>query len=66
MEKDKQIEQDWDIYWADKDQSSNVIYDFLAGIYRRLIVRNILNHFVKKYCKSERTLYPLASAQPHL
>ncbi len=47
--KEKEIEQDWDIYWADKDKSSNVVYDFLAGIYRRLIVKNILNHFIKKY-----------------
>lgn len=47
--KEKEIEQDWDIYWADKNKSSNMAYDFLAGIYRRLIVKNILNHFVKKY-----------------
>ncbi len=47
--KEKEIEQDWDIYWADKDRPSNTAYDFLAGIYRRLIVKNILNHFVKKH-----------------
>jgi len=47
--KEKEIEQDWDIYWADKNKSSNAAYDFLAGIYRRLIVKNILNHFVRKY-----------------
>ena len=49
MNKEKEIEQDWDIYWADKNKSSNVVYDFLAGIYRRLIVKNILNHFANKY-----------------
>ena len=49
--KEKEIEQDWDIYWADKDKSSNAIYDFLAGIYRRLVVKNILNYFVKKHFK---------------
>ncbi len=48
-EKEKAIEQEWDIYWADKTKAGNAIYDFLAGIYRRLIVKNILNHFVKKY-----------------
>jgi len=48
-EQDKLIEQDWDIYWDDKDKSSNVVYDFLAGIYRRLVVKNILNYFIKKY-----------------
>ncbi|MBI4931870.1 MAG: class I SAM-dependent methyltransferase [Bacteroidetes bacterium] len=47
--KEKEIEQDWDIYWADKDKPGNAVYDFLAGIYRRLIVKNILNHFIKKY-----------------
>jgi len=49
VDKEKQIEHDWDIYWADKDRPSNVVYDFLAGIYRRLIVKNILNHFVRKH-----------------
>ena len=48
-EKNILIELDWDIYWADKDKTGNVVYDFLAGIYRRLIVKNILNHFIKKY-----------------
>ncbi|PCH94289.1 MAG: hypothetical protein COB85_05765 [Bacteroidetes bacterium] len=43
------IEEDWDIYWDNKDKSSNVVYDFLAGIYRRMVVKNILNHFIKKY-----------------
>lgn len=49
MDKDKKVEQDWDAYWAGKDKPGNVVYDLLAGIYRRLVVKNILNHFVKKY-----------------
>lgn len=49
MDKHKQVEQDWDIYWSDKDRSGNVVYDFLAGIYRRLVVKNILNHFINKH-----------------
>jgi ubiquinone/menaquinone biosynthesis C-methylase UbiE len=48
-DKHKLVEEDWDIYWADKDKTGNAVYDFLAGIYRRLIVKNILNYFVKKY-----------------
>ena len=48
-EKDKIVEQDWDVYWADKDKPGNAVYDFLAGIYRRLIIKNILNHFIKKH-----------------
>jgi ubiquinone/menaquinone biosynthesis C-methylase UbiE len=47
--KEKLVQQDWDIYWAEKDKAGNAVYDFLAGIYRRLIVKNILNYFVKKY-----------------
>jgi len=49
VDKDKIIEQDWDIYWAAKNKRATASYDFLAGIYRRLIVKNILNHFVFKY-----------------
>lgn len=49
MDKDKKVEQDWDAYWAGKDKPGNVVYDLLAGIYRRLVVKNILNHFVRKY-----------------
>ena len=49
MDKDKIIEQDWDVYWAAKNKRTSALYDFLAGIYRRLIVKNILNHFVFKY-----------------
>jgi ubiquinone/menaquinone biosynthesis C-methylase UbiE len=50
--KEKIIEQDWDIYWAAKNKRATASYDFLAGIYRRLIVKNILNHFVFKYFPS--------------
>ena len=58
QEKDKIVEQDWDIYWADKDRSSNAAYDFLSGIYRRLVVKNILNHFIKKYfTKGQQVLH---------
>ncbi len=58
QEKDKRVELDWDIYWAAKDRSSNAAYDFLAGIYRRLIVKNILNQFIKKYFrKGEQVLH---------
>ena len=58
IDKHKEVEQDWDIYWADKDRSSNVVYDLLAGIYRRLIVKNILNHFIKKHFKKgDRVLH---------
>lgn len=57
-EKDKIVEQEWDIYWADKDQSSNAVYDFLAGIYRKLVVKKILNHFIEKhFAKGAKVLH---------
>ncbi len=57
-QKDKEVQQDWDIYWADKDKTGNAVYDFLAGIYRRIIVKNILNHFIFKYfSKGEKILH---------
>jgi ubiquinone/menaquinone biosynthesis C-methylase UbiE len=49
MDKEKLIEQDWDVYWAEKDKTGNAVYDFFAGVYRRVIVKNILNHFIKKH-----------------
>lgn len=49
MDNDKKAEQDWDVYWADKDRPSGAVYDLLAGIYRRLVIKNILNHFVRKH-----------------
>jgi ubiquinone/menaquinone biosynthesis C-methylase UbiE len=49
MNKEKVIEQDWDVYWAGKKKHSNAAYDFLAGSYRKLILKNILAHFVTKH-----------------
>jgi len=51
MADEEKIKQDWDIYWADKDKKnkSNTWYDFIATIYRKLILKNILNHFIRKY-----------------
>ncbi|MDP1744463.1 MAG: methyltransferase domain-containing protein [Bacteroidota bacterium] len=51
MMDEKNIKQDWDIYWADKDKKdrSNKLYDIIAEVYRTLIIKNILNHFIKKY-----------------
>ncbi len=48
-EKEQVIKRDWEIYWADKERAGNAVYDFFAGIYRRLVVKKSLNHFVKKY-----------------
>ena len=47
--KENQLQQDWDAYWAEKNTPGNIVYDFLSGIYRRLIVKNILNFFIKKH-----------------
>jgi ubiquinone/menaquinone biosynthesis C-methylase UbiE len=51
-DKEKIVEKDWDIYWAEKNKSATAMYDFFSGIYRRLVVKNILNYFVFKYFKN--------------
>lgn len=47
--KEKETLQDWELYWAEKKHSSNIIFDIIARFYRKFIIKNILNHFIKKY-----------------
>lgn len=57
-DRDKEVQADWDIYWAGKDKSGHPMYDILASIYRKLVVKNILNHFIKKnYAKGSKVLH---------
>ena len=50
MMDEENIKQDWDIYWADKDKKdrSSKLYDFIAEVYRTLIIKNILNFLHEK------------------
>lgn len=47
-DKDNKSEKEWDKYWAKKKTASQSIYRFIASIYRDLIIKRSLNHFLKK------------------
>jgi|SRR3989344_6528395 len=49
--KEKKVQQDWDIYWKNKKTSKKSSYDFIASFYRKHIIINILNYFIKKHFK---------------
>lgn len=41
--------QGWDDYWKQHKSTGGVVYDVIAAIYRKFIIRRTLNQFVKKY-----------------
>lgn len=43
--------QGWDQYWEVKKSGWSFIYDLVANIYRKLLIRPSLNHFIKKTFK---------------
>lgn len=47
--KDRDTQQDWDIYWGKQDKSSNKTYDKFADFYRNNIIKKALNHFIFKH-----------------
>ena len=50
------IKEEWDIYWAKNKNSLGSTYDFIASFYRKAIITNILNHFIKKYFKQNSSV----------
>ncbi|MDP3698753.1 MAG: methyltransferase domain-containing protein [Nanoarchaeota archaeon] len=48
--------QGWDSYWSEKNKVSNNIYDRIAKFYRKYIMTNIFDHFIKKNFSSGSTL----------
>src|SRR4051812_13639379 len=40
--------QGWDQYWDSKKASGGLLYDFVAEIYRKVLIRPCLNHFIRK------------------
>lgn len=48
--------QGWDQYWEVKKSGWSFIYDLVANIYRRLLIRPSLNYFIKKTFKKGDTL----------
>lgn len=51
FDKTLQDEQGWDGYWSGKAKVGTLAYDFVAAFYRKFIIRNILNHFIRKHFK---------------
>lgn len=50
MSKDKSLkeEKEWDKYWTKEKTVSQGIYRVIASVYRTLIIKRSLNHFIKK------------------
>lgn len=46
---DLETKKSWDLYWSSK--KTRILYDIIAEIYRRVLIRPSLNHFIKKYFK---------------
>lgn len=41
--------QRWDTYWQEKQRASNRVYDFIAALYRNLVIRRQLTRFVRRH-----------------
>lgn len=51
-------EKEWDKYWTKKKTVSQAAYRYLASIYRILIIKRSLNHFInKEFEKGSRLLH---------
>src|ERR1035437_6228521 len=46
---DVETKKAWDHYWSSK--KTRILYDIIAEIYRRVLIRPSLNHFIKKSFK---------------
>jgi len=49
LEGNLQDPQGWDDYWNPKRRASSIVYDFVAGLYRRMVIRRRLNHFIMRH-----------------
>lgn len=47
---------DWDNYWNGKKDNGKGIYDFIASIYRIVLIKPALNYFISKYIKNGSSL----------
>lgn len=48
--------QGWDAYWEVKKSGWSFVYDLVADVYRKLLIRPSLNYFIKKSFKKDSTL----------
>lgn len=49
-------EKEWDKYWTKKKTASQAVYRVIASLYRKLIIKNSLNHFIGKEFKKGAVL----------
>lgn len=52
----KGLEKEWDNYWIGKKGKKEGLYDIVAQIYRKLIIRRALSHFIQKEFKPNSKL----------
>jgi len=51
-----QEEKEWDKYWTKKKTTSQALYRFIASLYRTLIIKRALNHFLSGEFKKNAKL----------
>lgn len=44
-------EQGWEDYWNNQEAGGRIVYDLIAALYRRAIIKPALNHFIKSSFK---------------
>src|SRR3989344_2806915 len=49
---DDKLAQEWDSYWSKKNKVSNSVYDLVAKFYRKYIMVDMFDYFMKKNCSS--------------
>lgn len=49
-------EQGWDDYWKTHIKASGILYDFIAALYRKFLIRPALNHFIEGNFKKGATV----------
>ncbi|MEK7559251.1 MAG: methyltransferase domain-containing protein [Patescibacteria group bacterium] len=60
MTKTKMIieQKEWDKYWTKKKTKSQAVYRIIASLYRQLIIKRALNHFIEKeFAKNSSLLH---------
>lgn len=46
------VEREWDKYWLSERKQRKILYDATAVFYRKYIIRNTLNYYMKKHFKN--------------
>jgi len=47
--KEREVQEDWDVYWSNQNKTSSKVYDVFANFYRNNIIKPALNYFILKY-----------------